>query len=189
MSDSEQPLFTKHEHALEKADEPCPECGSELTIKHGKSGAFFGCASYPNCQYIRPVVEHERVEDKILPGSQCPKCQHPLAVKQGRYGMFIGCTNFPDCDHIEGNNQKDDAGVACPSCKKGELFEKSNRFGKTFYACDQYPKCKYVINYPPVAEACPDCRWPIMVKRTMASGEAHVCPQKKCGCKIKIPAS
>ena len=101
--------------------------------------------------------------------------------------MFIGCTNFPDCDHIEGNQQQGDEGItcACPSCKKGELHEKSNRFGKTFYSCDQYPKCKYVLNHPPVDEVCPECHWPIMIKRNMASGEVHICPQKKCGHKIK----
>ena len=95
MSESDKPLFTHHEHALEKEYQVCPECGSELTIKHGKSGAFLGCVNYPNCQYTRAVVEHERVEDKVLPGSECPLCSHELAVKQGRYGMFIGCSNFP----------------------------------------------------------------------------------------------
>ena len=92
MSNSEKPLFSHHEHALEKPSEACPECNSELTIKHGKSGPFFGCVSYPNCKYTRPVVEHERVEEKVLAGSECPECGCELAVKQGRYGMFIGCS-------------------------------------------------------------------------------------------------
>ncbi|WP_448567567.1 topoisomerase DNA-binding C4 zinc finger domain-containing protein [Thalassotalea ganghwensis] len=180
MSDSEDKLFSQHEHALEKAYEVCPECGSELIIKHGKSGAFLGCASYPNCQYTRPIVEHERVEDKILPGTQCPKCGHELAVKQGRYGMFIGCSNFPDCHHIEETHHHEDAGVACPKCKKGELFERTNRFGKTFYSCNQYPKCKFVVNNPPVAGSCQKCHFPLLVKRQMAAGEKLQCANKKC---------
>lgn len=190
MSKSDNTLFTRHEHALEKANEVCPECGCEITIKHGKSGAFFGCSNYPSCQYTRPVNEQERIDDKVLAGSECPLCHQELAVKQGRYGMFIGCTNYPECHHIEETHQQDDVGVACPKCdkknQKGELFEKTNRFGKSFYSCNNYPKCKYVLNYPPVEEQCPECQWPILVKRTMANGEVLVCPEKKCTYKRKV---
>ena len=189
MSNSDRPLFTLHEHALEKAYEVCPDCGSELTIKNGKSGAFLGCSNYPVCEYTRPVVEHERVEDNVLAGSECPLCGNNLAVKQGRYGMFIGCTNYPECHHIEETYHQDDVNIPCPQCQKknlnGELFEKTNRFGKTFYSCNNYPKCKYVLNYPPVAQACPECNWPVLVKRHMANGDVLVCPEKKCTYKSK----
>jgi len=185
MSNSDQPLFSRHEHALEKSEHVCPQCGGELVIKHGKSGAFFGCIKYPECQFTQQIHEHERVEDKILNGSECPLCHSLLAVKQGRYGMFIGCSNYPDCHYIEEEKAKD-AGVSCPQCLQkgvtppGELLEKMSRYGKTFYACDHYPKCKYVVNYPPVQQSCPQCHWAILVKRTMAHGDMLVCPQKKC---------
>ena len=181
MSKPDNSLFTLHEHALEKAYEVCPECGSELSIKNGKAGAFLGCDNFPNCEYTRPIVEHERVEDKEIVGSNCPECHHTLAVKQGRYGMFIGCTNYPDCKHIEEIHHHADAGVACPKCKKGELFEKTNRYGKTFYSCDAYPKCKYVVNYQPVAGECQKCHFPLLLKREMAAGEKLQCANKKCG--------
>ncbi|XQW85167.1 type I DNA topoisomerase [Thalassotalea piscium] len=189
MPKSDDKLFTQHEHALEKAHDVCPSCGCELVIKHSKAGSFYGCSSYPNCQYTRPVVEHERVEDKILVGSECPKCHHELAVKQGRYGMFIGCSNFPECHHIEDTHQHEDAGVACPQCaaqgKQSELIERTNRFGKTFYSCEQYPKCKYVVNYRPIQEKCPKCQWTILVERKMSSGNVIICPEKKCDYKRK----
>jgi len=185
MSNSDDPLFSQHEHALEKAHQQCTECGSKLSIKNGKSGAFFGCTSYPSCQFTKPVVEQERVEDKPLVGSECPLCQHELAVKQGRYGMFIGCSNYPECSHIEDTNPQEEAGVTCPKCQKNELIERTNRFGKTFYSCDAYPKCKYVINYQPIDEKCPQCQWPILVQRKMASGNVLVCPEKKCTYKKK----
>ena len=189
MSESDKPLFTRHEHALEKAFQVCPDCGSELTIKHSKSGAFFGCANYPTCQYTRAVVEHERVEDNVLSGSECTLCGHNLAVKQGRYGMFIGCTNYPDCHHIEESQSHEELGVSCPCCQSkgrlGQLKEKTNRFGKTFYSCDQYPKCKYILNNEPVVQACPECNWPLLIQRMMASGKVLSCPQKKCSYKSK----
>ncbi len=180
MSDPHKPLFTHHEHALEKEYQVCPECGSEVTIKHGKSGPFLGCVNYPNCQYTRPVVEHERVEDKILSGSKCPLCSHELAVKRGRYGMFIGCSNFPECKHIEHEQAETISEVTCPSCNKGSLQEKTSRFGKKFYSCDDYPKCKFVVNHEPIAGKCEKCQYPLLLKRNMAAGIKYQCADKKC---------
>lgn len=185
MSQSDKPLFTQHEHALEKANQICPVCGAELLIKHSKSGPFIGCGNYPHCDYTKPLVEHEKLDDKILEGSQCPECGHELAVKQGRYGIFIGCTQYPQCKHIENTHQSHSSEVPCPSCQKGVLQEKQNRYGKFFFSCNQYPQCKYVVNFQPVAQSCPDCGWSILIKRTMASGEVLMCPQKKCTYKHK----
>ncbi len=180
MSSNDKSLFSKHEHALEKAYGVCPECGSELSVKRGKSGTFIGCQSYPSCQYTRPIVEHEHVDDNVLPGTQCPECGHELAVKQGRYGMFIGCTNYPTCHHIEHEEVAASGDVICPQCNKGHLQERQSRFGKTFYACDAYPKCKYAVNHQPVAGHCEKCNFPLLLKRNMASGEKLQCAQKKC---------
>lgn len=183
MSQSNDPLFSQHEHALEQAYGVCPDCGSELSIKRGKAGAFIGCNSYPKCQYTRPVVEHEKVEDKVLAGSQCPECGHELAVKQGRYGMFIGCTNFPACHHIEHeqNEVASEENVNCPSCRKGQLTAKTTRYGKTFYPCDNYPKCKFAVNHEPVAGECQQCGFALLLRRQMAAGEKLQCADKKCG--------
>ncbi|MCJ8294655.1 MAG: topoisomerase DNA-binding C4 zinc finger domain-containing protein [Colwellia sp.] len=180
MPESDKSLFTHHEHALEKEYQICPECGSELTIKRGKSGAFLGCVNYPNCQYTRATVEHERVENKILPGSECPLCFHELAVKQGRYGMFIGCSNFPACHHIEQEAQETLPNVVCPNCKSGALQEKTSRFGKKFYSCDAYPKCKFVVNHEPISGNCEKCQFPLLLKRNMAAGLKYQCADKKC---------
>lgn len=180
MSNSDDPLFSQHEHALEKAHQQCPECGSKLTIKNGKSGAFFGCTAYPSCEFTRPVVEQERVEDKVLVGSECSECGHELAVKQGRYGMFIGCTNYPECHHIEQEEAQSSVELTCPSCKKGQLTERQSRYGKTFFACDAYPKCKFAVNHPPIAGECQKCGYGLLLKRQMAAGEKLQCAQKKC---------
>lgn len=180
MSEFDKPLFTHHEHALEKEYQMCPDCDSELTVKQGKSGAFLGCANYPNCKYTRAVFEHERVEEKILPGSECPLCSHELAVKQGRYGMFIGCSNFPVCHHVEHEVAEIIHNVICPSCKGASLQEKTSRFGKKFYSCDAYPKCKFVVNHEPIKGACEQCKFPLLLKRNMAAGTKYQCADKKC---------
>jgi putative DNA topoisomerase len=94
--------------------------------------------------------------------------------------MFIGCSNFPQCTHIEHEPQATLPEVSCPSCKTGLLQEKTNRFGKKFYSCDAYPKCKFVVNHEPVVGECEKCQYPLLLKRNMAAGTKYQCANKKC---------
>ncbi|GGP98384.1 DNA topoisomerase family protein [Shewanella ulleungensis] len=181
MSKIDQQLFTVHEHALEKEFELCPVCGSELSVKHSKHGSFVGCNNYPTCDYTRPLVQHESIETQVISGSQCPKCGHELAVKSGRFGIFIGCTHYPECTHIEKHDHSNEVEkIACPQCNKGHLESRTSRYGKTFFACSAYPKCKFIVNYPPYNEPCPDCGFGILVERKGAAGSRLECPQKSC---------
>ena len=184
MSKIDHSLFSVHEHALEKEYEVCPKCGSETIVKHSKSGAFIGCASYPTCDYTRPLVEHQDSLIKVLEDSECPSCGSELAVKNGRYGMFIGCTNFPECHFIAQEPEPEESLPQCPECNKGTLTKRSNKTGRTFYSCDTYPKCKYILNNYPVAQQCPECGWQVMVEKNTASGKVLQCPQKYCGHKL-----
>jgi len=172
-----------------KIVEYCPDCGSELQIRNGKQGAFLGCTAYPRCQYLRPLHEKSEVK-KVLVGTSCPLCSSELVLKQGRYGLFIGCSAYPICEHtgqLTDPPKKEDksAEIECPLCKKGKLVQRQSRFGKTFYACDNYPACKYVLNDKPVNEFCPDCHWPILVERKTATNFRIICPKKGCGYRSK----
>ncbi|EKE68057.1 topoisomerase DNA-binding C4 zinc finger domain-containing protein [Gallaecimonas xiamenensis] len=180
MSKIDHSLFDADTHALAQIDDPCPDCGGKLQLRHVGKHSFIGCASYPACHYSRPVKGHESAVLKVLDSAPCPQCGAPLAVKQGRYGMFIGCTAFPACHYIADDQDEKDTGTPCPACRHGELLERVNRFGKTFYACNQYPQCKYVLNDPPVAQACPDCGWALMVRRTLKGKAVLQCPVKGC---------
>ena len=86
MSKIDHSLFSADKHALEKEYEVCPQCGSELVIRNSKTGPFLGCASYPKCDFIRPLAHHDSSEIKVLEDSACPQCTKPLVVKNGRYG-------------------------------------------------------------------------------------------------------
>ena len=182
MSKIDPTLFSAHEHALEREYHSCPECGAELVVRYGKSGPFLGCSAYPGCQYIRSVSQPGGAIEKVLSGSSCPACGHELAIRKGRYGLFIGCTHFPACQHIE--SQYEPAAmpqaVSCPACGVGHLVSRTSRHGKVFYACDGYPRCKYVVNEPPVAGPCPECGWPILVEKSTRHGKRVSCPQKLC---------
>ena len=181
MKKQQPKLFSQHEHALEKEYELCPKCGCELQIKNSKHGPFLGCSNYPACDYSRPLVAQENLEAQPMAGSVCPECGNELAIKKGRYGIFIGCTNYPECHHIEHQGSEEE--ISCPQCNKGTLAQRVSRYGKTFYACDVYPKCKYVVNFKPLDQSCPDCNWGILIEKKGSSGHRILCPQKGCSYK------
>lgn len=179
-------LFSAHEHALEH--KACPKCQSEkregeLQLRHGKHGPFLGCNQYPTCDFIQPLHQNDGHIIKEL-GVPCPECSNELVLRQGRYGMFIGCSHYPQCDHIESlespTEQEAQVEHACPECGKGHLVERKNRFGKAFFACDNYPKCKFAVNQPPVKGKCEQCGFPLLIEKKLASGVKHQCADRKC---------
>lgn len=176
-------LFSAHEQALNH--EPCPKCGGALALRHGKHGPFLGCSQYPACDYIKPLHHNDGHIIKEL-GVPCPECEHELVLRQGRYGMFIGCSHYPACHHIESPDQPTDEtpsgeSLTCPECGHGHLVERKTRFGKTFYACDAFPKCKFAVNQPPVAGQCEVCGFGLLIEKKLASGTRYQCADRKCG--------
>lgn len=179
-------LFSAHEHALEH--QACPQCQQqqregELQLRHGKHGPFLGCNQYPACDYIKPLHQNDGHIVKEL-GVACPECGNELVLRQGRYGMFIGCSHYPQCHHIESLEQPKEQQTpqthTCPECSKGHLVERKTRFGKLFYACDNYPKCKFAVNQPPLAGCCEECGFPLLVEKKLASGDKRQCANRKC---------
>ncbi|MGF1683453.1 topoisomerase DNA-binding C4 zinc finger domain-containing protein [Photobacterium minamisatsumaniensis] len=173
-------LFSAHEHALEHLKE-CPSCGSELVIRNSKRGPFLGCASYPECDYIKPLKQNDGHIVKYL-GQPCPDCGEELLLRQGRYGMFIGCSGYPECQHIESPEKKkaESTHLTCPECSKGSLIERKSRYGKVFYACDQFPTCRFAINHKPVAGVCQTCGFALLLEKKLASGNKLQCADRKC---------
>lgn len=54
-----QPLTNKSEaekqQHIEEIKGKCPFCGSELVLRRGKYGQFWGCSTYPKCRFTRPL--------------------------------------------------------------------------------------------------------------------------------------
>ncbi len=183
---AEKESISRAEVTTESLDEACPKCQKPLMIRFGKRGRFIGCSAYPECDYTRNMNETaesaEADEPVVVEGRVCPDDGAQLVIKKGPYGKFIGCANYPKCKHIEPLEKPRDTGVVCPECKTGSLIERKSRYGKLFYSCNTYPKCKYATWNPPVAEPCPNCQWPILtIKTTKRRGTEKVCPQKECG--------
>ena len=161
-------------------DEKCPECGKPLAQPLGRRGQFIGCTGYPDCKYTRSLNDTKE-ELEVIKDRKCPKDGGDLIIREGKYGKFIGCANYPDCKHIESLFKPEDTKVSCPECTTGTILSRQSRKGKIFYSCSNYPKCTYAIWNRPIAEQCPQCKWPILtIKETKRSGKQIVCPQDDC---------
>lgn len=166
----------------------CPECGEgELIERMGRYGKFIACSNYPKCKYVEKTVDEKKsVPSPEKTGRTCPECKEgELLIRKGRYGKFIACSNYPKCKYTEriegeGGNKKGlpDVQLPCPrkSCG-GTITAKRNRRGQIFYSCTNWKKkgCKVVFNDEPVASECPECHYPIRLKK----GSNLVCPECK----------
>ncbi len=175
----------------------CPQCGKPLHIKIGKNGHFLACSGYPECSYstdygrddrgnIQPVQPPPaEATDKV-----CAKCGQPMVAKRGPFGDFLACSAYPRCRHTESlaNGAAKTIGVACPQqgCT-GEIVEKTSKRGKTFFACNRYPDCKFASWDKPVARPCPACGSSYLVERiTKRHGTEHRCPNPDCGFRERV---
>lgn len=181
---------SKADVTTEKTDKHCPECNKELVIKLGRAGRFLACSGFPDCRHTEPLNDDgQGVEEVVLTDEKCDKCGAPMQLKQGRFGKFLGCSAYPDCKNIQPLEKPKALDIACPQCKEGEMMEKKSRYGKIFYSCNRYPKCKYALWNPPKAEPCPKCGWPLTeIKTTKRFGTVQRCPQEGCGWEIQLIA-
>lgn len=184
MAKIDHSLFSADQHALDEAYGKCPECEGQLVLKHANKSSFLACQNYPSCKHTQQLHKNDVTILKVMEGTTCPECSETLAVKKGRYGMFIGCTGFPDCHYIATRDtvaKNDEQKLACPKCKQGNLVKRQNKFGKHFYACDDYPKCKYMLNSAPVDIPCEKCGWALMLMVDKNQSEKGlICPQVSC---------
>ena len=173
---------SKADITTEKTDKICPECGKELVIKLGRSGRFLACSGFPDCRHTEPLnADGKEAEEPVISDEKCEKCGEPMLIKTGRYGKFLACSGYPKCKNIQPLEKPKSLGITCPECGEGEMMEKKSRYGKIFYSCNRYPKCKYALWNLPKEEPCPKCGWPLTeIKVTKRWGTVQRCPQEDC---------
>ncbi len=173
---------SKADVTTEKTDKICPECSKELVIKLGRSGRFLACSGFPDCRHTEPLnSDGSEAEEPVMSEEKCDKCGAGMLIKTGRYGKFLACSAYPECKNIQPLEKPKALDITCPQCNEGEMMEKKSRYGKIFYSCNRYPKCKYALWNPPKAEACPKCSWPLTeIKTTKRWGTVQRCPQEEC---------
>jgi DNA topoisomerase-1 len=171
---------SKQDVTTEKTDQECPECGKPLVIKLGRAGRFLACSGFPDCRHTEPLGGAPK-EEPVLSEEKCDKCGEPMLIKEGRYGKFLACSGYPGCKNIQPLVKPKSLGISCPECGEGELQEKKSRYGKIFYSCNRYPKCKFALWDLPVEEPCPKCNFPLIVEKvTKRDGTYRKCPQETC---------
>jgi DNA topoisomerase-1 len=135
-------------------NEKCPECGGRLVPKGGFFGPYVACENHPKqCKYTRPLKGERK--PAVMTDYKCPECGAPMLIRHGRSGDFLGCSKFPKCR----GTRSMPTGVRCPK-DQGEITERrSKKRGKTFYGCENYPSCDFVVWDKPVPEECPECHY------------------------------
>ncbi len=105
----------------------------------------------------------------------CELCGRKMVIKTGRYGRFLACPGFPECRNTKRIVQ--DTGGTCPKCGKRILVRRSKK-GKTYYGCENNPKCDFMSWDLPLKEKCPKCGSTLLQKNGRA-GRIY-CSKEEC---------
>ena len=153
--------------------------------KAQRSAEFFGVQWLPRLEYTMGFANNQRLSREVCLVPNAAR----LAAQKRAVWAFVGC-NYPDCDFIaEDPTQREQDSVPCPECekagRKGRVVAKTGRSGKQFFSCDQFPTCDFSLPLPPVKEACPECDFPLLMRKRSQGSERLVCPQKHCDYRSK----
>ena len=140
-----------------ETDLSCPKCQAKLQKIWYKSGYFYGCSNYPDCDYSSTTAEMDFNKEDYAEDfdwdQKCPQCQEDMILRHGKFGPFLGCTKYPDCKGIINIPKKGEEVIPAsemPSCPAidcpGQLVARKSRFGKTFYSCSTFPECDVIVN-------------------------------------------
>ncbi len=128
----EEVTFNKEDYAADfNWEQPCPICGAEMKIRHGRYGAFLGCTRYPEC---KGIVNIPKKGEEVIPASELPPCPAigcpgHLVARKSRFGkVFYSCSTYPDCDVIV--NQLDQLAVKYPNHPRTPYVKKEKGIAK-----------------------------------------------------------
>ena len=109
----------------------------------------------------------------------CEKCGSRMIIRNGRYGKFAACPNYPTCKNTkpltaaepkeaeeEEKEEKKAPIIADFKCEKcgSDMVLRTGKFG-SFYACSQYPKCKFTkARVRETGVSCPKCGAKVVTK-------------------------
>ena len=111
----------------------------------------------------------------------CEKCGARMVIKSGKFGEFAACPNYPACKNtkpLENKNSAKGQGakknlpdkepvLADFKCEKcgGDMVLRYGKYG-SFFACVNYPRCKFTKQKAKeIDAACPKCGSKIVIKR------------------------
>ncbi|HEY3197457.1 MAG TPA: type I DNA topoisomerase [Nitrospirales bacterium] len=164
---------------------PCEKCGRMMEIKWGRNGKFLACPGYQEDPPCKNTQNFEKLPDgtikivakqEMTTEEKCEKCGSQMVIKTGRFGQFIACSAYPACK----TTKAIPLGVKCPQ-DGGDLAQKRSKKGRTFYACTNYPTCKFALWDRPVPRPCPKCQAPFLIEKySKQAGNSTVCRTEGC---------
>lgn len=103
---TEEINFNKADYAEDfDWEQKCPNCQSDMKVRHGRFGAFLGCTRYPECKGIVNIPKKGEKATGPMGATdvKCPAigCEGHMVARRSRFGKtFYSCSSYPDCDVI-----------------------------------------------------------------------------------------
>ena len=77
----------------------CDKCGSEMQLKSGRFGKYFGCTN-ENCKNTRKLLKNgeaapPKMDPVPMPELQCKKVDDTYILRDGASGLFLAASQFP----------------------------------------------------------------------------------------------
>ncbi len=77
----------------------CDKCGSEMQLKTGRFGKYFGCTS-ETCKNTRKLLKSgepapPKMDPVPMPELQCQKVEDTYVLRDGASGLFLAASKFP----------------------------------------------------------------------------------------------
>ena len=147
----------------------------ETTMQEVLSGFWNGFSRELETAEARLKDEKVTVEPELT-DIICDKCGATMVVRNGKYGKFAACPNYPNCRNTKPLNPDGTLkaataakaepvpGMKCEVCG-GPMVLRRGRYG-SFYACANYPKCKFnkKIEHELEGVSCPKCGGRMLIK-------------------------
>ena len=120
---------TSIEIPVEETDIICDKCGSRMVVKNGRFGKFAACPNYPKCRNTKPLTQNKPEADV--------EAEKEEETKTAEKKVVI-------------------ADFKCEKCG-ADMVLRNGKYG-SFYACANYPTCKYTKpKTKEVGVPCPLC--------------------------------
>ena len=117
---------------VEETDITCDKCGSRMIVKNGRFGKFAACPNYPKCRNTKPLT--------------APKADDAEAPEGGE----------PAAETHTEEKKLEIADFKCEKCG-ADMVLRNGKYG-SFYACVNYPTCKFTKQKTKeVGVPCPLC--------------------------------
>lgn len=177
---------------------PCPECGKPLRRRKGKSGFFWGCSGYPECQISLPDSGGKpgRRRDEAVGTCQCGSDIHesPKAWQCKACNSIVWKESF-------GKKVTEKQALSLLAGKQVVLKGLKSKAGKKFDAGARITDGKLTLLLGPdkgeaqrqsqsmsqnsrgqasAGDSCPECSKGTLVQRTMKSGKNEGSPFLGC---------